>query len=286
MRLTLSKFNPEEMKPHRTILLIGKRGTGKSVLLEELLWAMRDKVDFSLCFTPTQDSRDMFERHMPSSWIHSDFDGARIEQLCAFQRSKPTDKKRNVLLVLDDMAADKRVVRSTGMRDIFFNGRHEHITYISSQQYCLDMPPDLRTNVDYVFCLKDNILANKQRLWKFFFGMFARFEDFARVMDTVTSDFGVLCLDNTSRSNELSDMLSWYRASPEPREFRIGKPIFWKLHDMTVKSPATVEHERVDAQKLQLLEHRQKARSDRIVTVERQDEDGHIIADRVELHLN
>ena len=102
-------------------------------------------------------------------------------------------------------------------------------------------------------------------------------------MDAVTSDFGVLCLDNTSRSNELKDMISWYRASAEPRDFRMGKPIFWRMHQQAAKSRTTVEHEREDAHKLQLLEHQQRGRADRIVTVQRQDEHGHIVTDGIEL---
>tara|TARA_Y100000741_G_scaffold68666_1_gene49733 strand:- start:56 stop:904 length:849 start_codon:yes stop_codon:yes gene_type:complete len=281
MRLTLSKFQPSEIKPHRTILLIGKRGTGKSVLLEDLLGAMRERVDFAMCFTPTQDSRDMFERHMPPSWVHGEFDEGKIDTLCSFQRTKQADRKRNVLLVLDDMMADKRVLKSTKMRDIFFNGRHEHVTYISSQQYCLDMPPDLRSNCDYVMVLKDNILANKQRLHKFFFGMFARFDDFSRVMDTVTANYGVLCLDNTCRTNKLSDMLSWYRASPEPGDFKLGKPIFWEMHARAAKSKETMATEREDAHRSRVLEERSKARDDRIVSVQRQDDAGHIIIEDV-----
>ena len=31
--------------------------------------------------------------------------------------------------------------------------------------------------------LRENIMSNKSKLWKYFFGMFDRYEDFARVMD-------------------------------------------------------------------------------------------------------
>ena len=282
MRLTLSKFSPEDMKPYRTILLIGRRGTGKSTLLEDLLHGMRKRVDFGLFFTPTQDSREMFERHAPSSWVHDAFDPDKIERLCASQRAAG-DKRRDVLLVLDDMMADKRVLKSTAIRDIFFNGRHQHITYISSQQYVLDMPPDLRTNIDYVFVLKDNILANKQRLHKYFFGMFNSFQDFATVMDTVTTDYGCLVLDNTCRTNELSEMLSWYRASPHPRAFKLGKPVFWKLHEQTVKSRETVEMEREDEARLKALDEQRRARVDRITSVRKQDDEGNEVDAHIQL---
>lgn len=282
MRLRLSKFDPSVMKPHRTVLLIGKRGTGKSVLLEDILYHMRDKVDMGLAFTPTRDSRDMFEKHIPSSWVHDQFNGTKIDQLCSMQRDLPTDKKRNLILILDDMMADKRVLKSIGIRDIFFNGRHEHITYISSQQYCLDMPPDLRTNIDYVFCLKCNILADRQRLWKYFFGMFSKFEDFCTVMDTVTANYGVMCLDNTVGSNELSDQLSWYRAAQDLPGFKMGKPIFWKMHNRALKTREKIQEERQDRQRLDQMADRSRHR-DRIVSVHKEDENGNVIDESIEL---
>ena len=284
MRIKLSKFNPDEMKQHRTILLIGKRGTGKSVLLEDLLYHLRNKLDFGLAFSPTRDSLDMFEKHMPSSWLHDQFNGAKIDQLCSMQRNSPKEKKRNLLLVLDDMMADKRVLKSVGIRDIFFNGRHEYITYISSQQYCLDMPPDLRSNIDYVFCLKDNILANKQRLWKYFFGMFNKIEDFCTVMDAVTANYGVMCLDNTVGSNEICDQLSWYRAAPDLPDFKIGKPIFWKMHHATVKSNEKIANEKMDRQQaMRMHEEKSKSRTDRILSVHKADENGNLVDEPVQM---
>lgn len=228
MRLTLPKFKPEEIKPFRTILIIGKRGTGKSVLLEDILYHLRSHVDFGIFCTPTMDSKEMFTKHVPHSWVH-EFKPELVESLSRTQRSMAVVKKRRMILVLDDCNADKRMWKSVGLRDIMYNGRHEKICFISSMQYCLDCPPDIRTNIDYVFALRDIVLANKQRLHKYFFGCFNRFDDFDRVLSDVTDNYGVLCLDNTCKTNNLTDMLSWYRASPNLPEFRLGKPVFWKL---------------------------------------------------------
>ena len=64
------------------------------------------------------------------------------------------------------------------MRDLFMNGRHLKSALILAMQYCMDMTPDLRSQVDYCFCLRENIVSNKMKLWKFFFGGFANFDDF------------------------------------------------------------------------------------------------------------
>ena len=72
------------------------------------------------------------------------------------------------------------------MRDLFMNGRHLSITFCNAMQYVMDMGPDLRTQVDYLFALRENIHSNKQKLWKYFFGMFNKYDEFNRVMEKCT----------------------------------------------------------------------------------------------------
>jgi hypothetical protein len=69
------------------------------------------------------------------------------------------------------------------MRQAMMNGRHRRLFLINAVQYLCDLSPDLRTNVDVVFCLKENILSNKERLWKHFFGVIPDFQTFCQTMD-------------------------------------------------------------------------------------------------------
>ena len=41
------------------------------------------------------------------------------------------------------------------MRLLFMNGRHWKIMLIITMQYPLGIPPNLRTNIDYVFILRE-----------------------------------------------------------------------------------------------------------------------------------
>ena len=116
---------------------------------------------------------------------------------------------------------DKKILRGLCMRDLFMNGRHLHVTFLNAMQYIMDMGPDLRTQVDYVFALRENIISNKSKLHKYFFGMFDKYEDFSRVMDRCTENHGCLVLDNTAKTNNLEDCLFWYRASIDQPEFKV-----------------------------------------------------------------
>jgi len=286
MKLRLSKFDPDGMKPYRIILLVGKRGTGKSVLLNDLMYYLSRKVDYAVAMTPTEETRREFRAHMPESWIYDNFNGPKVDQLLALQRdAAKRDKLRKILLVLDDCMYDKKVLKNIGIRDIFMNGRHLYLTFTVAMQYVMDMTPDLRTQVDYVFALRENIISNKQKLWKYFFGMFERFEDFSRVMDKCTSDHGCIVLDNTAQSNNVQDSIFWYKANINPPPYKIGKEVFWRMHEQMKKSPEDAASEAQDQMRMVCIAEKERRRKQPILNIERADERGKVLRDDEDVTL-
>lgn len=218
------------MKDHRIVLLVGKRGTGKSTLLEDVLYQLNGKYDMGIAVTPTEESAKMFRKHMPEQWIYNAFNVSTLESVIAIQKQQcRVYKQKNLFLALDDCLYDKKVLRSTAIREIFMNGRHLKLAVFLACQYIMDMGPDLRTNVDYVFALRENIISNRMRLWKYFYGMFEKFDDFAKVMDACTNDYCCLVLDNTSRTNKIEDAIFWYRADNALPEFEMGNVLYRQL---------------------------------------------------------
>ena len=283
MRLTVKKFDPSTMKHHRIILLVGKRGTGKSVLMEDILYHLNDKLDFGLAMTPTESTAETFRKHMPEQWIYTQFDAGKLDSMLHMQRDLVKAKKnKSLFLCMDDCMFDKRCLKSLGMRDLFFNGRHLRVTLINAMQYVMDMGPDLRSNVDYLFALRENIISNKQKLWKYFFGMFDSFQDFSRVLDKCTENHSALVLDNTSKTNNIEDCVFWYRASPELGDFKLGKPKYWKLASVMHKDD---EQRRSEERERRIMDRDAEQRIARkgISHVQMRDEKGEAISSEDEV---
>ena len=93
----------------------------------------------------------------------------------------------------------------------------------------MDLPPALRANVDYVFILRENIIQNREKLYKSFFGIFPTFDMFNKVMDSCTENYECLVLDNTSKSNRIEDCVFWYKAKLH-KNFKVGAPEYWAEH--------------------------------------------------------
>ena len=98
------------------------------------------------------------------------------------------------------------------VRSLFMNGRHFKIMFIITMQYALGIPPNLRTNVDFVFILRENFVNNRKRLYDHYAGMFPTFEMFCQVMDQCTENFECLVINNNAKSNKLEDQVFWYKA--------------------------------------------------------------------------
>ena len=109
------------------------------------------------------------------------------------------------------------------------NGRHWKLFFMLTMQYCMDLTPDLRANVDYVFVLRENVIQNREKLYKTFFGIFPNFDSFNQVMDQCTENYECLVLDNTSKSNKVEDCVYYYKGKMHG-DFKIGSPTIWQYH--------------------------------------------------------
>ena len=237
MSITLSKFNPKKIEERRvsgsgpaTCVFIGKRGTGKSTLVADILYHLRH-INAGVAISATEDGNAFYSNFIPELLIHPEYKPDVIQQVITRQKeaikNKNSKSDKDVFLLLDDCMYDKKMIRDTNIRGIFMNGRHWRITFMLTMQYCMDLPPDLRANIDYVFILRENIIQNQEKLYKNFFGIFPHFSVFQDVLNSCTEGYDCLVLDNTSKSNSIQDCVYWYRAKPN-RKFRIGSKELWE----------------------------------------------------------
>ena len=131
-------------------------------------------------------------------------------------------------VILDDCLYDNKWAKDTLMRLLFMNGRHWKVMLILAMQYPLGIPPNLRTNIDYVFILRENYAANRKRIWENYASMFPTFESFCSIMDQTTENHECLVLNNNAKSNQLQDQIFWYKAQPRP-DFKLGSKEMWAM---------------------------------------------------------
>jgi hypothetical protein len=234
MNLKLKRFEPEKIGDNRVCVFIGKRGTGKTTLVTDILWHKR-QIPCGVVISGTEEGNGYYSKLVPDSFVYSEWDKAIVERIIERQKKlmpRKTELDTRVFVLLDDCAFDKRMFREKCLRNVLFNGRHFNIFLALTLQYCMDMGTDMRSQIDYLFILREPILANREKLYKNFCGIFPTFDIFDQVLSAVTQNFGCLVIDNTSHSNCIEDCVFWYKAEMHP-PFKVGSERFWKFHRQT-----------------------------------------------------
>jgi hypothetical protein len=245
MSLELKKFDMKSIsfKPNENkgpvVVLLGKRDTGKSFLVRDLLYYHQD-IPIGTVISGTEEGNGFYTKMVPKLFIHNEYNTAIIENVLKRQRTvlkqikkeMETYKKSTIdpraFVILDDCLYDATWSRDKLMRLLFMNGRHWKIMLVITMQYPLGIPPTLRTNIDFVFILRENYIANRKRIYENYAGMFPTFESFCQVMDQCTENYECLVINNNSKSNKLQDQVFWYKADSH-NDFKLGSKEFWEL---------------------------------------------------------
>jgi hypothetical protein len=237
MNLSLKKFDMTRIKDDKVVVFIGKRDTGKSFLIRDLLFYHRG-IPIGTVISGTESANSFYGSIIPPLFIHEEFNTMIIANMLKRQKTLAEKIRKDLetrgttsvdprtFIIMDDCLYDSSWTRDKYIRSLFMNGRHWKILYIVAMQYCMGIPPNLRTNIDYVFILRENIIANRKRLYDQFAGMFPDFDSFCQIMDQCTENYECLVIDNNAKSNKIEDQVFWYKASNHP-SFRIGAPEFW-----------------------------------------------------------
>ncbi len=231
--IQLKKFNMNEITHDKVVVLIGKRDTGKSFLCKDLLYHHKD-IPVGQVISGTEAANSFYSTIVPKIFIHEEFNNSIINNILKRQKLLIQKMKTNnaidprAFLILDDCLYDNSWTKDKNIRSLFMNGRHYKILFILTMQYALGIPPNLRTNIDYVFILRENYVSNRKRLYEHYAGMFPTFEMFCQVMDSCTENYECLVINNNAKSNKLQDQVFWYKANPHS-DFKIGSDEFWKF---------------------------------------------------------
>jgi hypothetical protein len=231
MDIMIRKFDPSKMADNRTVMIIGKRNTGKSVLTKDIMRHKRH-IPMGMAMSGTEEGNGWYAKWVPDTFVYPDFDRGAVQKLIRRQRQlarRGEGLPPATFLVLDDCIFDRKVMRDEVIRQLFMNGRHWNIFMVVTSQYVAEAPPAIRGNCDYVFIMRENVYQNRERLWKMFFGVFPTLDDFSAALTKCTENYGCLVLDNTVQSNRLEDCVFWYKADPRA-DFRMGSPLMWHYH--------------------------------------------------------
>ena len=147
MNLELKKFDMKDIsfKPNLNqgpvIVLIGRRDTGKSYLVRDLLYYQQD-IPIGTVISGTEAGNGFYGNMVPKLFIHDEYNSAIIENILKRQKIVMKQMKKEneaygrsnidprTFVILDDCLYDNSWSRDKLMRLLFMNGRHWKVMLI------------------------------------------------------------------------------------------------------------------------------------------------------------
>jgi hypothetical protein len=217
----------------------GSRGSGKSIAIKDFCFHLhKQNIPRIVVFSMTENANNFFSSFVPESFIYSPVDAGTLTRVWEKQKELimlknagriPASTDLRLVIVLDDLAFDKKLLKIKAIREIFLNGRHFHIYLLISVQYIIDLDIALRSNLDIAVFFKDNTVTNKVKIHQHMCAFFPLYKTFVKVFDDCTQNFEVFIVNNKSQGINPEDNCTYYKADAE-LSFKFGSPDTWTFH--------------------------------------------------------
>jgi len=235
--ILLKKIDIGEMSSYSNILIIGRRGTGKTFLTTDILFHINKNIPKG-CIMSATDSTHYANIIHPScnyneyiSYIIEKITKDKFEtnkNICSINinnnNNNNNDNDSNSFLVLDNCLNDHDW-KTKYLRFLLMNSKNfKHKMIITqSQPYGLSgLTPTIRENFDYIFVLRERNERMRNKIYESFVdNLDLSFESFCQIMDQCTESYECLVIDNTSVSYKIQENLFWYKAN-EHKDFYIN----------------------------------------------------------------
>ena len=114
----LKRFQPAKMETNRVVLMIGKKGSGKSSLLRDIMW-FQQNIPCGAVMSATEEANEGYAKMIPPLFLSPEFDADVLESIISRQKrlkallNAAPDRKlpfdHRAFLIIDDCVYNKQV---------------------------------------------------------------------------------------------------------------------------------------------------------------------------------
>lgn len=241
-KITIREFNPNVIADRVStqashgdglrLVFVGASGVGKSTAITHILNVVRPFIPCGIAMSGSEKRNHAYNRMFPDLFIYEEYNEDALSRLEKRQEHACENLKNPwVVCVIDDCTESPTVFRTPLQHRLFKYGRHSQMVYILSLQYALDVPPAIRTCIDYTFIYRDPNSNNRKKLYDNFAGIIPDYSLFCELMDKLTADYRCLVIHNNIKSNNWYDCVYYWKADNKIKPFKFGAPEIWKFHE-------------------------------------------------------
>lgn len=217
--MEIEDFDIKDIKSDSSILIIGHINTGKTILVNDILYQHRD-IPLGSVATVGERNRDFYLNRMPELLVHDD----NYEKLCKStlvrQKRIISKIKENkikadprLFFVLENCFYDSQFSKNKYLKPFFQNNKSFHILFILTMNYAIGVKPALRENLDFIIIFDERLERNRKQLYIQHFGeKLCSYDEFIKIMKKLEGRGEYKCLIK----NQMSNKLYFYKAKLHP----------------------------------------------------------------------
>ena len=211
---------PEISLLNKTISVVAKRNSGKSILIRYLINKQKHLFSKIFVICPTEKINPFYNQITNEDCIFDEWNENWVEELIEtltkINTHKPLSERKNVLLILDDCMSDINYNSSKSMKLIYTRGRHFNLSIIATCQYLNSLPKICRSNCDLIITGQMNLSSIEMMANEYCSNLDK--SEFIKLFNRSTKDYNFLVINNNS-VKENSDLNQIYGQIKTPSNF-------------------------------------------------------------------
>jgi Cdc6-like AAA superfamily ATPase len=216
--LPIKQLNIHSLPKYAKILIIGKRGTGKSYLVRDICKHMHPPT--ATIFSSHQNLHEFYNNKANTYYnMYNDIilNNIFVKQyeLIKYNEKLKDEYAEDVskLIVIDNMFNNSHWCdQDTCLYELLYSGKSYHLSTIITTPYSLNLPPSVREQFDLIFLFYEDYNANIKRLYEHYGEMFSDYETFRDIFNELTKNHCCMVIRQHIKSQDIIDSVFWYKS--------------------------------------------------------------------------
>jgi len=220
-------LNYDKIPEYASIVLAGKRRSGKGVLTRDLVKNVisRKKIRNAYLFSPTSNIAQNPMNFVPEDNRYLELDLEVIDQIMKKQEALIKDDPKGnhaILIIIDDIVGSINNKQKNVLNQLFILGRHLQIYLL----YCVqsvknEFTPTQRQNTDLIFIFNQSNFYNKEQLSLEYLSLNMDKKTGIKLIDTFAVGHQALVISNTEKDGNIQEYVFKYTAEFPIKDFSL-----------------------------------------------------------------
>jgi hypothetical protein len=212
-------FSIDKISVGNSVLIVGRRNTGKTSTVLDILWHNRDIPRGLIVNDSSSEGR--YKKSIPPQFIQDeyteDIPRAVVRRQNAVLRKRDTGIDTRGFCVLDDCLYSSLWLHDKYIQYILKERQDLHLLFIAATVYGFGITPQITAAFDYVILGRDLNTHTIRRLHAQYAPTCLSYDILEALISRLDpSETTLLVIDNTTQSQRVEDRIFFYKPMPRP----------------------------------------------------------------------